>query len=120
MNAQASFLSVEVSLAPAPSALSRGRVGAVTSQSTHPPPRLASAMLVSLPNGAKLAKCSSAVVCTTEMNNNIYGNVYIISGEARVSVYFRRESQPEHEKHFVLISEIFSCLFLKRGDFAFE
>lgn len=34
-------------------------------------------------------------------------------------MYLRGESQPEHEKHFLLFSEIFNCLFLKR-DAAFE
>lgn len=34
-------------------------------------------------------------------------------------MYLRGESQPEHEKHFLLISEIFNCLFLKR-DAVFE
>lgn len=34
-------------------------------------------------------------------------------------MYLRGESQPEHEKRFMLISEIFNCLFLKR-DAVFE
>lgn len=38
----------------------------------------------------------------------------LFKGEARVSAYLRGESQPEHEKHVVWTSEIFSCLFLKR------